>query len=429
MSFVENSGTFTATRDHFGVQPFYYARTARGLVWSDSLETVIAHPEVNAEELDDEAVADYLESGISDDEAATIYKHVRRLPPAHTLTFRNGELTIRRYWELPKPEPRKDAPARLEAALKQAIAERINEETAVVFMSGGLDSTTLAALAREVRPQTKLLASTTVYRKRIADEEEPFAVEAARSIGIPIDCFPLDDYPPLGALEAGLWTPDPGPLLFAQMTRDLYARVARQAKVAMHGHPADAVLDADLHAYLRGLSLPKRIAAMITYTRVRRRLPYFALRRPRPTAAIHPLQSPIWSSYFEWMHPERTGAPVEVVYPWCDVRVVEAAMGLAPIPHLVEKQVLRELLRGRVSETIRTRRKSFLRGNPWTAPLPPDGVRIDKAARYVDAKRFAETCRAAGFLDDAALRVLALDYWLRELPANLARLRMARRQD
>ncbi|HEV7920550.1 MAG TPA: asparagine synthase-related protein, partial [Thermoanaerobaculia bacterium] len=265
------------------------------------------------------------------------------------------------------------------------------------------------ALAREVRPQTKLLASTTVYRSRIPDVEEPFAVEAARSLGIPIDLFPLDDYPPLGALEEGLRTPDPGPLLSAQMTRNLYARVAQHAPVAMHGHPADAILHADIQAYLRGLPPIRRLGALLQAAWIRRRPSY--LRRGEPESA-HPLLSPMWSSYFEWTHSSRTGVPLEVVYPWCDVRVVEAAMALEPIPQLVEKQVVRGMLRGRVSDTIRRRRKSFLQGNPWTAPLPPLGVEITEAARYVDAKRFRDQCRAAGYLDDAALRVLALDYWL-----------------
>lgn len=397
-------------RDPFGVTPFYYALTPRGLVHSESLDEVAGHPDVDASELDEGWIADYLEHGVSNDETATVYKRIRRLPPAHSLTLgADGVPRIERYWSLPPRRPRKDGPALLERALKEAIAERLDGDAAVVFMSGGLDSTTLAALAREVRPATKLLASTTVYRSRIADVEEPFAVEAARSLGIPIDLFPLDDYSPLGALEEGLWTADPGPLLFAQMTRDLYARVARHAPIAMHGHPADAILHANIHAYLRHLPPLQRLGALLQAAWIRRRPSY--LRRGEPETA-HPLLAPMWSSYFEWTHPSRTGAAVKVVYPWCDVRVVEAAMTLEPIPQLVEKQVVRTMLRGRVSDTIRSRRKTFLQGNPWTAPLPPQGVEISEAGRYVDAKRFRDQCRAAGYLDDAALRVLALDHWL-----------------
>lgn len=180
---------------------------------------------------------------MSNDYEATIYAQVRRLPPAHTLSIRRGSLLVRRYWTLPEGQsPRRDAPERLEAALEAAVADRAAKPSAIVFMSGGLDSTSIAALTREQRPNIRLQAFTSVYRTRIADTEEPYAVEAARSIGIPIRLFALDDYAPLDVIEQGLWTADPGPLLTASMTRDIYSVAARDAPVALHGHPADALL-------------------------------------------------------------------------------------------------------------------------------------------------------------------------------------------
>jgi asparagine synthase (glutamine-hydrolysing) len=321
-------------------------------------------------------------------------------------------------------------------------------------MSGGLDSTALAAVAREVRPNTELLAATSVYRARIPDVEEAFAVEAARSIGIPIRFFPLDDYAPLDSLAKGLWTADPCALLTLSMTRDVYALAAEHAAIAMHGHPADAVLAADLSAYLQDLARRRRWAALasalIRYTMVKRRPPYFFLRhllgkarlipRPVPPAwlrspvrqrdasseslAVRALTSPAWSSYFEWAHPLQTGAAIEVTYPWCDARVIDAALSMRPIPWLVDKHVLREVLRSRVSEPIRRRVKTFLRGNPWRVALDSDPPpELEAASAYVDPVLFRQECRATGALDDAALRAVAFDYWLRELPGRIAALR------
>lgn len=429
-------------RDRFGVRPFYYARTQRALVFSDSLDAVIAHPDVAFDELDEGAVADYLSSGATDDAAATIYAQVRRLPAAHVLRCgEDGRVMLERYWTLParEPRPRRDAVEHLEAALKSAIADRVAGSSAVVFMSGGLDSTLLAALTREVRPETKLLAGTSVYRSRIADVEEPFAVEAARSIGIPIRTFPLDGYPPLQALDADIWTAEPGPLLTAPMTRDIYRAAAEHAPLALHGHPADAVLYENLRSYLRSLRWTRRVKELIRYTVWRRRLPYFFFRPVR--AAVHtppppwllarraaanvsldPLVSPGWSSYFEWAHPLSTRAPIELVYPWCDARVVEAARALEAIPWLVDKRVVREMLRGRVSERIRRRRKSFLAGDPWRADLPPD-LSISASLQYVEPRRFREACLADGFVSDRTLRALAFESWLRKLPRAVNRFR------
>ncbi len=432
-------------RDRFGVRPFYYARIPGGVVWSESLEAVLAHPAVDATQLDEAAVADYLIDGVCLDAESTVYAHVRRLPPAHALRMRGGEPSVERYWSVPAPARRRDAPARLEAALRASIRDCLTAPSAVVFMSGGLDSSTLAALAREVAPEVKLLAATSVYRTRIPDVEEPYAVEAARSLGIDIRLFPLDGYGPLQALDDGTWTADPGALLSAPMSRDIHAAAAEHAPVAMHGHPADALLEPGLTPWLRGLGFFERIAALVRYTLVKRRPPYFFFRdllgwprrrvlpppvpnwlraRPRPPQETSALESPIWSNYFEWAHPSVTGAPIDVVYPWFDVRVVEAALAMPPVPWLVDKHVLRELLRGRVSETIRTRPKTFVAADPWRVALPlARPLEIEAAARYVDPARFASALRGAPALSNMTLRAVALEYWLRELPGRVHELR------
>jgi asparagine synthase (glutamine-hydrolysing) len=433
------------TRDRSGVRPFYYARTDEGVVWSESLEAVLAHPEIDALQLDEAAVADYLTQGVCFDAASTVYAHVRRLPPAHELRMRGGELSVERYWSIPSPAYSKDAPVRLEAALRASIRDCLTAPSAVIFMSGGLDSTTLAALAREEAPDVKLLAATSVYRTRIPDVEERYAVEAARSLGIDIRLFPLDDYDPLQALEEGTWTADPGALLSAPMSRDIHAAAAEHAPVAMHGHPADALLEPALTPYLRGLGFFERLAALVRYTLLKHRPPYFFVRdllgwprhagtaaslpnwllaRPRAPRETTTLQSPVWTNYFEWAHPSVTHARIELVYPWLDVRVVEAALAMRPVPWLVDKHVLRQLLRGRISEMIRTRQKTFVPGDPWSVTLPlARPLKIEAAASYIDPQRFAQAMRAAPALSNMTLRAVALEYWLRELPSRLRALR------
>jgi hypothetical protein len=262
--------------------------------------------------------------------------------------------------------------------------------------------------------------------------------------------MPIDDYAPLQALDDGLWTADPGALLTAPMTRAIYAIAAAHAPLALHGHPADAVLATDLTASLRQLPPLQRMAALVRYTRVKRRPPYFFLRdllglrrsagpaappawllaRPRAArqtdsarVAVRALASPAWSSYFEWAHPLQTRAPIELAYPWCDVRVIEAALALPPIPWLVDKHVLRTILRGRVSERIRLRPKSFLQGDPWACSLNGRELTIDSASRFIDPRGFMQACRSAGTLHDQTLRAVAFEYWYKALPSRIADLR------
>jgi hypothetical protein len=145
--------------------------------------------------------------------------------------------------------------------------------------------------------------------------------------------------------------------------------------------------------------------------------------RRRPRQSMHPLQSSMWSSYFEWAHPLLTRAPIELAYPWCDLRVIEAALAMRPFPWLVDKHVLREVLRGRMSEVIRTRPKSFLQGDPWKVPIADRWLSIELAAPYVDPQRFAETVRADGMLHDKTLRAVVLETWLRQRSPAIRKLR------
>lgn len=429
-----------AVRDRFGVRPLYYARIGRGVIVSDSLAAVLAHPAVGAGDLDAAAITDYLAIANYGDASATVFSNIRRVPPAHRLSFRDGVLDVRRYWSA--QEPRQliapaEAPQRLADAIRRAVADRVRGDRALMFMSGGLDSTSIAALARESLPHVALAAGTSVYRHRIRDDEEQFATDAARSIGIPIHLFVLDDHPVLGSIDEGLWTPEPGPLLTAAMTKAIYTFSAEQAPVALHGHPADALLSAEVGPYVnRVASTSGALAAaraLAQYVRIRRRPPWFVLRGlgRRPTGlrsgTIDTLLSPYWSSLFEWAHPLMTGAAIQLSYPFADARVVEAALALPPIPSLVDKHVLRELLRGRVSESVRTRRKSIVQGDPFRVRVATrDLLQIRHAAQYVDAGRFAETTRD-GVLSESSLRAVLLEYWLRELPGRVRQLRVAPR--
>lgn len=430
-----DAGQLFCARDPFGVRPFFYAQTADAFVCSDSLEAVLAHPSVSTA-LDDATVATYLETGGYDDEHSTVFANVRRLPPAHTLVVREGSApTLRRYWT-PTVQTiiaGSDAPQRLESALRASIGDRVRTKSAVVFLSGGLDSPALASIARE--SGTELLAFTSVYRTRMHDVEESFAAEAARSIGIAHRVFALDDYGPLHSLEHDAWRADPGALVTATASRDLHALAAQHAPLALHGHPADAVLASDPMVGLRALlRRPVALAsALARYTMVKRRPPYFFVRRllgsrrradeSAEPLAIRALRAPTWSSLFEWAHPLVTRAPIELTYPWADRRVVEAALSLEPIPWLVDKHVVRELLRGRVSERIRRRPKTTLQGDPRSGPLPARTLAIEAAARYIDPVRFREALERAASLDDNLVRALAFEHWLRQLSRRVEDLR------
>ncbi|MGH8501164.1 MAG: asparagine synthetase B family protein [Gammaproteobacteria bacterium] len=135
--------------DRMGTQPMCYAITDAGdLVFGSSADAVRAHPLVD-KSLDSQAIYDYLYFHVVPS-PRTIYRQVRKLGPGELLWFEDGRARISRYWSPQFTEtshtPLAELSTELLARLEQAI-ERCNpEQHTGAFLSGGLDSSTVAGL-------------------------------------------------------------------------------------------------------------------------------------------------------------------------------------------------------------------------------------------------------------------------------------------
>src|SRR5262249_32249759 len=158
--------------------------------FSSTLNDLRRDPKVS-DALNEIAVGDYLLFGLNQDLSTTIFRDIQRLPPAHTLTIANGALKLQRYWtpsttdEIRFRNPR-DYVDRFLELLSTAIADRLRTDRVSVSMSGGLDSTTLAALAcDQLRDPAKVHACSVVYDTLIPDQERHYSTLAAKHLGIP----------------------------------------------------------------------------------------------------------------------------------------------------------------------------------------------------------------------------------------------------
>lgn len=137
-------------RDRMGEKPLYYTRTRDLFLFASELTALLHHPEVGAQ-LDYEALSEYLASEYV---AAprTILRDARKLEPGCALILEAGALRHHRYWTL-DPARRLDieydeAVTALREKLDRAIASRLVADVPLgVFLSGGLDSSTVAAVA------------------------------------------------------------------------------------------------------------------------------------------------------------------------------------------------------------------------------------------------------------------------------------------
>ena len=140
-------------RDRLGIKPLYYVHTDDGaLYFASEIKALLAvgavRPALNYAALPD-FLANHAPSG--DD---TLFEGVRRLPPGHTLRWRDGQIEIRRYWDLHFPAAG-DTDNRPDAELVGEYRERLGEAVRLrlmadvplgAFLSGGIDSAAITAI-------------------------------------------------------------------------------------------------------------------------------------------------------------------------------------------------------------------------------------------------------------------------------------------
>lgn len=177
------SETLLLARDRFGKKPLLYAEIGGGIAFASEMQGLLRHPAVSRE-IDEHAIGIYLALGYIP-APYTAFKGIRKLPPAHTLTMRNGRLNVHRYWRLstlPKLDISLDeAAVELRSRIDEAVRIRLMGEVPIgVFLSGGLDSSTVVAfMARHVG---KVRTFSIGFGERHLDEL-PHARVVARAFG------------------------------------------------------------------------------------------------------------------------------------------------------------------------------------------------------------------------------------------------------
>jgi asparagine synthase (glutamine-hydrolysing) len=146
-------------RDHFGINPLHYTVAGGTLVFGSEIKSLLEHPLV-AREVDLTGLDQVLSfPGLVS--PRTIFKGVESLPAGHYLTVENGALRVGEYWDLDYPKegelsydrPESFYVERLGELLSKSVEYRLQADVPVGFyLSGGLDSTMIAALGKRAAP-------------------------------------------------------------------------------------------------------------------------------------------------------------------------------------------------------------------------------------------------------------------------------------
>jgi asparagine synthase (glutamine-hydrolysing) len=230
-------------RDRLGIKPLYFAITDSALLFGSEIKSILeALPGRPA--IDERQLPSYLSSGFVGGEH-TLFAGIKRLLPGHTLTWSAEDgFSRRRYWQLPAPASAtpgsfEDEAASLRERLTAAVQRHLMSDVPLgVFLSGGLDSSALAAIAAR---QTSTPLQTFAVGFSDPDANElAYAKQVATFIGSEHRDLVVSPDQFFSALPRLIWHEDE-PIAFPSSV-PLYflSRLAREhVKVVLTGEGAD----------------------------------------------------------------------------------------------------------------------------------------------------------------------------------------------
>jgi asparagine synthase (glutamine-hydrolysing) len=182
--------TLELVRDRFGIKPMYFSSGPEGMAFGSTAGAVAAV--AGRRELDPAALRSFLRYG-SVRGPKTVYRGVAEVDPGTVVAWHEGGLTSRVYWSLPTEG---DAVGRdeLRNVLARSLQAHVRSDVPVgLFLSGGLDSATLAALGTELGLD---LTAFTVGFPGMGIDESPDARESARTFGLYHSVLTVQDRDP-----------------------------------------------------------------------------------------------------------------------------------------------------------------------------------------------------------------------------------------
>ena len=181
------TGTVHAARDPFGIKPLYFLETTDGLFLASERKALLPFSGDSAAALDTDALAHYLTFQYVP-EPMTLHRQVRRLPPGHRMTWTpTGGLRLDRYFR-PSLRPLHLQPEAayqtIQDSLRDSVRKHLQADVPVgAFLSGGIDSSAVVALAREVKPDLHVFTAGFAHE---GYSEIEAAQETAAQLGVRI---------------------------------------------------------------------------------------------------------------------------------------------------------------------------------------------------------------------------------------------------
>ncbi|MDE3178140.1 MAG: asparagine synthase (glutamine-hydrolyzing) [Acidobacteriota bacterium] len=235
-------------RDRAGEKPLYYWRNAETLVFGSEIKSILKYPAVTRK-IDPEAVRQYMFYGYVPS-PRSIFSGIFKLPAGSRMIFENGKTHLEPYWSLkdhlrPPGEARlsqskrADLVEELRGRLREAAVSRLVSDVPLgVFLSGGVDSSTLVALMSELS-QGRVSTFSVAFNEK-SFNEEPYSTLVARRFRTDHHILRADASSlihGLHAMAAAMDEPLADPALIPTWLLSRFAR--ERVKVALSGEGSD----------------------------------------------------------------------------------------------------------------------------------------------------------------------------------------------
>jgi asparagine synthase (glutamine-hydrolysing) len=238
----------TLTRDRFGVKPLYYSLLPDGtLLFASEIKALLEHHALSAS-LNHLALPDFL-ANHAPSGTDTLFRNVKRLAPGHQLVWRDGQITIERYWDLSFTRDRRfdgmsDAAIvdEYESRLSEAVRLRLMSDVPLgMFLSGGIDSAAITALmSRMVSDPIKTFSVAFAEREANELRYAQLVADRYRTDHRTITVSPTDFW---NALPTLLWHEDEPLAHPSSVALNFVSRLAAEhVKVVLSGEGSDETL-------------------------------------------------------------------------------------------------------------------------------------------------------------------------------------------
>lgn len=228
-------GALLCARDPLGVHPLFYAEVGGELLLSTSPEVLVRHPRV-PRTVNRAAIADHFCLRWPKPEE-TYYSAVKRVLSAHAMLLDAGGRRLERYWDpVPPGAPvawvSDEEVERFDDLLDQAVSRCLEHGPAGIYLSGGLDSVSVATVAADVCRRQGLPAPVALSLVFPAPNEEPVQRGVASRLGLPHVVIPLRDALPSGnTLPAALDLSSEWPAPLLNLWRPAFQRLSTEGRL------------------------------------------------------------------------------------------------------------------------------------------------------------------------------------------------------